>query len=283
MADNGSVLVTGATGGQGGAVARALLAAEWGVRALVRDPRGRGAEVLRALGAELVVGDLDDRESLVEAASGAHGVFSVQPSDMFDPRPDVEVRQGKNVTDAAEAAGVAHLVYSSVGGAERRSGVSHFETKAEIEAYVGAAGVPSTVLRPVFFMENWRYMLPSAHNGSRVGAVALDAGTRLQMIALADIGRIAADAFTDRDFLGRSIEIAGDELTVREIAAAFTAADGVPTRFERQPTEELRAQGAEAANMFDWIGAFGFEADIPALRGRYPGLLTLESWLRGDS
>lgn len=276
-----TVLVTGATGGQGGAVARSLLDAGWTVRALVRDPDTPRAERLKALGAELLIGDLDDPASLRAAAQGAHGVFSVQPADMADPHPEVEVRQGRNVADAAAAAGVAHLVYSSVGGAERGSGVAHFETKAEIEASIEAVGVPATVLRPAFFMENWLYLVPEAEHGERVGAIALDADTSLQMIALVDIGRIVADAFgAPAEFAGRKIEIAGDELTVRQVAEACTWVDGVPTRFERQPSEALRAEAPEVAKMFDWCNDKGYEADIVALRKRYPELLTFEEWLR---
>ncbi|GIH97238.1 NmrA/HSCARG family protein [Planobispora siamensis] len=283
MSDTKTILVTGATGGQGGAVARSLLDGGWAVRALVRDPYGRGAMDLRALGARPVAGDLDDPRSLRAAARGAHGVFSVQPADLADPRPEVEVRRGRNVADAAEAAGVAHLVYSSVGAVGRGSGVAHFETKAEIEAYIDGLGVPATVLRPVFFMENWLSMMPRARDGERVASIALDPGTSLQMIALADIGRIAADAFgRPHESVGRKIEIAGDELTVRQIAEAFTRADGVPTRFERQPIGELRAVAGEVANMFAWFDEKGYGADIAALRERYPRLLTFEAWLRGN-
>ncbi|SUA45072.1 SDR family NAD(P)-dependent oxidoreductase [Nocardia africana] len=171
-----TVLVTGATGGQGGAVARSLLARGYAVRALVRDPRKPRAATLTALGADVVVGDLDDPHSVRAAARGVSGIFSVQPADPTDPRPETEVRQGKNVADAAAAEGIDHLIYSSV-AARRGSGVAHFETKADIEAYIDALGVPATVLRPVFFMENWRYLLPAAVGGERIGALALGAET----------------------------------------------------------------------------------------------------------
>ncbi|MCC9308080.1 NmrA/HSCARG family protein [Kitasatospora sp. RB6PN24] len=275
-----AVLVTGATGGQGGVVARTLLARGWAVRALVRDPDSPRAKALQELGADLVRGDLGDPGSLRAAARGAYGVFSVQPSDPADPNPELEVRQGGNVADAARAAGVAHLVYSSVGGAERRSGVPHFETKAAIEAHLAAGGVPATVLRPVFFMENWRHLLPPPEGGERVGAIALDHDTPLQMIALTDIARIAAEAFAHpEEFVGRQLEIAGDELTVRQVADAFTRADGIPTRFTRLPIAELHSQVPDLAAMFDWLSGHGFRADLAALRARHPELLTLESWL----
>jgi uncharacterized protein YbjT (DUF2867 family) len=140
------------------------------------------------------------------------------------------------------------------------------------------------VLRPVFFMENWRYMLPTPDEGDRIGSVALAPDTPLQMIALADIARIAADAFADPEhFLGRRLEIAGDELTPTRIAAAFAAADGVPTRLDQQPLEQLRTHSEDLAAMFGWLDTHGFRADLPALRTRYPELLTLDAWLRtGD-
>ncbi|MES4901515.1 MULTISPECIES: hypothetical protein [unclassified Streptomyces] len=90
----------------------------------------------------------------------------------------------------------------------------------------------------------------------------------------------SADAFENPDgFLGKKLEIAGDELTVRRIAEVFSRVDGVPTRFERQPIDELRAEAEQAANMFGWLNEKGFQADIGALRARYPELLTLETWL----
>lgn len=274
------ILVTGATGGQGGAVARALLGRGQRVRALVRDPDAPAVRALAGLGAEPVSGDLDDPASLRAAARGARGVFSVQPCDLAVPDPETEVRRGRNVADAAVDAG-AHLVYSSAAAAGHGSGVAHFDSKEEIEDYVESAGVPATVLRPVFFMENWRYMLPEPGAGERVVPIALDADTPLQLIALADIGRIAAAAFAGPDeFAGRRIDIAGDELPVRRIAEVFAAADGVPTRFERLPDGELRAQNPEVAKMYAWINDKGFRADPAALRARHPGLLTLEAWLR---
>jgi uncharacterized protein YbjT (DUF2867 family) len=279
MSNNRIVLVTGATGGQGGAVARSLLGRGWQVRALVRDPDKPAARDLAALGAQLHVGDMDDPQSLRAAAQQAYGVFSVQPDFPADPRPEAEVRQGRNVADAAASAGVAHLVYSSVGAVGRNSGVAHFHSKEEIEAYIDALGVPATVLRPVFFMENWRYLLPPANGGERVGALALDPDTSLQMIALRDIGRIAADAF-DRPghLLGRKLDIAGDELTPGQISDVFAKADGIPTRFEPLPIEQLRAHAEQLALMFTWFNEHGFRADIATLRRQYPGLLTLEDW-----
>ncbi|MFE5948693.1 NmrA/HSCARG family protein [Streptomyces sp. NPDC056480] len=284
MLDRKIILVTGATGGQGGAVARALIGRGWAVRALVRDPDQGRARDLELLGAELAVGDMDDLNSLLSAAQGAYGLFSVQPANLADSPSDAEVRRGMNVADAAVITGIRHLVYSSVGGAERRSGIAHFDSKAQIEQYIDALGVPATVLRPVFFMENWPLMVPQVRDGERVALLALDAETPLQMIALSDIGWIAAAAFADpASYIGTKIEIAGDELTVRQVGETITEAGGIPTRFERPPSEALRGEAGEGtANMFDWLNEKGFHADILALRARFPHLLTLRAWLSAN-
>lgn len=278
--DKKTVLVTGATGGQGGAVARALLSSGWAVRALVRDPDTQQAQDLKALGADLATGDLNDADQVTKAAQGAYGIFSVQRADLVNPQPKTEITQGRNVADAAKAAGVHHLVYSSVAAVGKGSGVTHFDTKGEIEDYIASLHLPATVLRPVFFMENWAYMLPEPADGTRTGPFALDAGTTLQMIALSDIGRIAADVFTNPgEFTGKTIEIAGDELSVEKIAETFTVSDGIPTSFTRLPSAKLHANSQELGNMFDWLNATGYQADIKALRERHPGLLTLQAWL----
>jgi uncharacterized protein YbjT (DUF2867 family) len=276
-----TVLVTGATGKQGGAVVRRLLGTGCAVRAFVRDADRPAAKELGALGAELAVGDLDDPGSLAAAARGVHGVFAPQPGDLPEPRADVSLRRGRAVVDAAAAAGVAHLVYSSAAPVGRGSGVPHFEAMAEVEAYLGASGVPATVLRPVFFMENWSYLMGEVQGGERAGAVALDADRPLQMIAVADIARIAADCFRrPGEFAGATLEIAGDELTVRQVGEAFTAVDGVPARIARTPVEELRATAPYLVDFYTWLNGAGYRADLGGLRRRWPDLLTFEAWLR---
>src|SRR5687768_11494908 len=148
------IAVTGATGQQGGAVARKLLADGWQVRALTRDTDKPVAQELASLGAELVPGDMDDRVQLDSVFQGAYGVFSVRNYWLANGGFEGEIRQGKNVVDAASAAGVKHLVYSSVGSAHRGMGQKHFDSKWQIEQYIHSSSVPYTVLRPVFFMEN---------------------------------------------------------------------------------------------------------------------------------
>jgi len=274
-----TVLVLGATGRQGGATARALAARGFAVRALTRDSAKPAARALVGIGAAIVKGDLDDVRSLRIAMEGVQGVFSVQTP--YGPGgTERETREGIAVAEAAKDAGVEHLVYSSVGGAERSTGIPHFESKYRTEQHVRATGIHATILRPVFFMENFASAGPREVAGALVLRMALSAGTRLQMIAAEDIGVFAALAFEGRDGIaGQSIEIAGDELTMTEVSAAFGAVTGRNVRYERQPLAELEAKSAETAKMFAWFEAGGYQADIAALKRRNPGLTTLAAWL----
>src|SRR5437016_4263528 len=146
-----SVLVTGATGKQGGHVARLLLKKGYNVHALTRKPDSPGAKALASLGAKIVAGDLNDRASVERAAEGVDAIFAM--STPFEAGTEVEVKQGVNVVDAAEAKG-KYLVYSSVGGANRNTGIPHFESKWRVEQQITKVGLDAAVLGPVYFMEN---------------------------------------------------------------------------------------------------------------------------------
>jgi uncharacterized protein YbjT (DUF2867 family) len=276
---DGPVLVIGSTGLQGGAVASELLRRGRGVHALTRIPGSAAARLLAEQGATVVHGDLDDTASIRRAMSGARAVFSVLT---ITRGPDVEVRQGKAVADAARHAGVEHVVYSSVDGAERGSRIPHFESKWAIEQHLQALEVPTTVLRPTAFMDNYRTVSrPALVDGTLVMASPLPPGRPLQMLAAADLGVFAADAFQQPDdHIGTAIALAGDELTGLEIAEAFADATGIPARYQQQPIEAVRSFSDDLARMYQWLDAFGYEADTTALRARHPGLRTLRHWLR---
>ncbi|WRO13556.1 NmrA/HSCARG family protein [Streptomyces cyaneofuscatus] len=269
MTDRKIILVLGGTGNQGGATARELLSRGWSVRALVRDPDKPEAQALKELGAVLVRGDLEDVASLRAAAEGVHGIFSVQALAYEPETLAAEVRHGKAVADVAKEAGVTHFVYSSVGGAERGTGIDHFESKAEIERHIKALGLPATILRPVFFMNNLLHFADV--EGERVMSLPVEPDKPMQFIASDDIGVFAADAF-DRpaEFIGREIELAGDEITFPQVAEVYERITGTPSRLEPTPIEE---------RMFAWFAEEGYQADIPALRELHPGLLTFEQFL----
>src|SRR5262249_13671550 len=279
MTTNGkTVLVIGATGRQGGASARRLLERGWAVRALVRDPAAPAARALAERGAALVQGDLDDRASVERALAGAyggHGVRAYPPQD-----PAREVRQGTTVVDAARAAGVGHLVYSSAAGADRRIGIPETDSKWTIEEHVRSSGVPATILRPVYFMDNLDFMRPWILGGT--WSMPLPASRSLQLIAADDIGAFAALAFErPGELVGRALEIAGDELTMLGIAETLERVTGRTVHFAEMPIEQARGFDANLATLCEWLRTHGFAADITALRALRPELLTLEAWLTG--
>jgi uncharacterized protein YbjT (DUF2867 family) len=176
---------------------------------------------------------------------------------------------------------VAHLVYSSVGGAERSSGVPHFESKWNVEQHIHKLGLPATTLRPTMFHEVFQDMGPRLVNGELVLGLWLRPDVPVQLIATSDIGAFAADAFDDpATWLGRQVEIAGDELTGPQMAEAFELVSGIPTRFEQLPIEALRAVREDLATMFDWFDRDGYRADLHELRRIRPDLINLETWLR---
>jgi uncharacterized protein YbjT (DUF2867 family) len=268
------IAVTGATGQQGGVVARKLLADGWQVRALTRDSAKPAAEELASLGAQIVPGDLDSRADLDQAFQGAYGVFSVQNFWLPNVGMEGEVRQGKSVADAAKAAGVQHLVYTSVGGSDRAPGVMHFESKWQIEQYIHSLNIPFTILRPVAFMDNYNWSRAYILNGVFNG-FGLRPEKGLQIIAAEDIGVFAALAFANpQEYMGKTLEIAGDELTEPQIAAAFTKVIGRPVTLAAG-----RQNDEENAAMTRFFNNQGYSADIASLRKRHPGLLTFEQYL----
>src|SRR5689334_23559370 len=207
MTSDRTILITGVTGHQGGAVARALQGGGFHLRGLTRKPDSEGAVALARDGVDIVKGDLDDETSLRRALTGAWGVFGVQNAG--EAGVEREEAQGKRLATLAREAGGEHYVYTSVGSAHKRTGIPHFDSKWRIEEAVRALRFPShVILRPVFFMEN--LLAPFSLQGSTL-AWALGPSSRLQMIAVEDIGWFGARAFTDAAALNsREIDLAGD-------------------------------------------------------------------------
>ena len=260
----GPILITGATGQQGGAVLRELLRGGHMVRAMTRKPEGDPAKSSAARGVEIVKADLDDAASLSRALRGVWGLFAVENT--WEAGVEREEEQGKRLIDVARESGVQHFVYTSVGSAHRHTGIPHFENKWRVEQKLRGAGLPSwVVIRPAFFMENLAspWFKPSIDQGRLV--VALDPKTKLQMIAVADIGGYGRVAFERYESMnGRSIDIAGDEKTMPETAAIIGKASGKAVTFERQPIEQVRQYNADFAAMLEWFDRVGYNADIAA-------------------
>jgi uncharacterized protein YbjT (DUF2867 family) len=279
---DGTILVFGGTGRQGGAAARELLRRGRAVRALVRDPQAPAAAALAAEGAVLVPGDLEDEASLRAAMSGVAGVFSVQAF-RVPGGVEAEERHGKAVADAAAEAGVTHFVYTSVGGADRSSGIPHFESKWNVEQHIAKLGLPATILRPVMFADVFRDVGPRRLDGQLTLGLWIRPEVSVQVIAPSDIGAFAADAFADpQSWIGRELEIAGDDLTGPQMAETFGRVAGEPVRYAQLPIDKLRAVREDLAAMFDWLDREGYQASLPELRRLRPNLVTLEDWLRDN-
>lgn len=277
----GTIAVTGATGLQGGAVSRALLRDGWHVRALTRDPGSKAARSVGALGAEVVQADMDDRRSLERAFADVAGVFAVQNHHISGY--EGEVRQAKNVTDAAKRLAVPQVVYGAAGIGRRGTGVGSWETKVDVVEYMHAQGLPVTILRPMAFMElmtaskffpaasTW-HVMPKVMGGDRpVGWIAVD-----------DLAAVTVKAFTDPErFVGRDLALVADVLSVDEARQTWRAVMGkAPRRFPMPVRLFERFVGVDETTMWRWLRANEIDLDTRPTRNLHPTALTVEAWLR---
>ncbi len=275
------ILVTGATGKQGGAVARHLLKSGYKVKAMTRKPDSEKAKILKGLGAELIQGDYDDAKFLDRALDGIWGVFAVQNT--LEAGVEREEEQGKRFAELARKKGVFHFVYTSVGSAHRNTGIPHFDNKWRIEETVRSLNFPSyAILRPVFFMENFvsPWFLPELMQGKL--QMGLRPGTKLQMIAVDDIGKFGLMLFEHHEKMnGVEIDIAGDARTMPETAAILGRAMGRKIEFVEVPKEEVRKFSEDNAIMLEWFDRVNYDVDIAALEKRYGiGVAKLDDWAR---
>lgn len=284
----GPVLVIGASGQQGRATTQHLLERGWEVHAFVRNIEAPAAVALRAQGANLVEGDLDDAESIRAAMDGAYGVFMMltmmEGIHITTEGIAAERRRGTQVADIAKEFGVAHFVYSSLRGAGQNTGVEYFAAKEAIETHIGELGLPATVLRPTFFMDNLNgFNRPVLdENGELVVNLPVRSDIAMSLISTQDIGAYAAIAFDRPErFLGRTVPLAGDYLTPPQIAEVIGRHAGLPARSNQVALEQVRAFDKHVGQMFTHFNERpDGPLDIAALRAEHPGLLDLAAWLR---
>src|SRR5256884_5579570 len=291
MAETKTILVAGATGQQGGAVARELMKRGHRVFGLTRSTSK--FKDLATAGIEGVQGDLTDKTSLAPLLRNADGFFIVttpfEPD--FSVHPEKEVQQGKNAIDAAKAAKVSHVVLASVASADEDTGIPHFESKAKVERHLKASRVPHTITRPVAFMDNYAspWMVSSLRGGIMQGPVP--PRSRQQLVAVKDIGEIVAPAFENpRMALGKTVEPPGDEVDLRHLPAALSTKVGHPIRYAEQSEEEARKiMGDDGLRMFQFFKTKGYHVDIPALEAawgyrmtRFPEFLDTVDWARAQ-
>jgi uncharacterized protein YbjT (DUF2867 family) len=278
MAQKLTVVVMGSTGKQGGGVARGLIARGHKVRAVTRDPNSCQAKLLAHAGAALVAASLEDSAAIRKALEGATSLFAVTvPSG----GTDAETRQGIAAADAAKAVGV-HLVFTSVGSANRQTGIPHFDSKYEVEKHIAKIGVRATILAPVAFMENLYFIKEQLAKG--IYASALPPARALAQVAVADIGEVAVRVLEDADrFTGRRFDLAGDELTGNEALAILSRVTGRPFTYYQVPLDVIRQRmGEDAVRMYEWFDRVGFAVDRAALRREFPdvALHDFESWAK---
>ena len=279
MTSDRTILITGVTGHQGGAVAQALRGTGFHLRGLTRKPDSERAAALAGHGVEVVKGDLDDEATLRHALAGAWGVFGVQNA--AEAGVEREEAQGKRLATLAREAGVEHYVYTSVGSAHERTGIPHFDNKWRIEETVRGLGFPShVILRPVFFMDNFLspWFKPGIDQGKLM--IGLKPTTALQMIAVKDIGKYGLLAFEQAEELNRrEIDLAGDAHTMPQAAQILSKAAGRTITFQPVPIAEVRKASEDYALMLEWFDRVGYDADIPGNAKRY-GIkpTTLAEW-----
>lgn len=278
--DKRPILVFGATGRQGGSVAKALLKAQWPVRAIVLDATGTASLKLRNAGVELVQGSFEDRDTIRSAMKDAHGVFSVLPGNLT---AEDEVLHGVAIADIAAETGIKHFVYSSGASAgDVLTGVPRFDAKPRIEAHIRKLSIATTIIRPMIFME--MLVRPGfwLDQGRLVSLIRPDHA--IHLTAVEDIGKFAAAVFADKGrFGGKTMKIASDRVTGRELETAFTEAAGRPITYERFPDDVL-AENADLAHMAKSLedGPLSERVDLDAMREINPELLSLRSWLAGS-
>ncbi|MGW9129886.1 NmrA/HSCARG family protein [Streptomyces sp. NPDC055681] len=274
------VAVLGATGGQGGAVVRALLDGGHVVRAVVRDPAGPRAHTLLERGVVVVPGDLGDATSLVNPFTGVDAVFAVTTP--FQDGPEAEVEQGRAIVRAAAQAEVPHLVLASVASAGRSTGVPHFDSKQRIEEILIQEGPPWTVVAPTYFFDNLLGDLQGLQSGRL--ELPLPADRPLQQLARRDLGALVAAVVSDRErHVGLRIEAASDAPTPAQMAAVLQRVLHRHVEPVQVPLAVVHESSADMGAMWDFLNREGYRVDIEALQRSYPDIAwtTFADWSAG--
>jgi uncharacterized protein YbjT (DUF2867 family) len=277
------IVVIGATGRQGGAVARHLLTEGWQVRALTRNPQSERAQALAALGATVVQGNMEDPASLDQAFAGAYGVYSVQ--NPYIDGPEAEIRQGKHVAESAKAAGVQHLVYGSAGVGKQATGIPSWDSKLQIEQHAHELSLPLTILRPTAFMELMvdKELYPAVA-AWHVMPKLMGSARKVPWLCTDDLGAIAATVFArPDDFVGQDLKLASDEKSIDECRVIYRAVMGKnPPRFPIPVWLFARFGfvGKDLLAMYRWLRTGNLEVDPAMTRAIHPGALSVEEWLR---
>ena len=276
-----TALITGISGQAGPYLAEFLLEKGYRVRALTRNKESYKAKELEKLGAEIVEGDFGYAPTLIDAMEGVDGVFAMTTP--FEKGTNFELKSGYLLEHAAIALGVKHFIYSSVASSDQETGVSHFKTKFKIENFIKSKRILYTIIRPVYFMENFlsNWMLSELSQG-RI-STTLKKDRKLQMITVEDIANIVVYIFEHRDsFLGKTIEIASDEISMEEATEIISKSLGKHFKYHELKYEDITDLGEDFVNLYKWLNEEGFKVNIPKLHSEYPEINwhSFEEWVR---
>src|ERR1700745_3386924 len=257
-----AVVVTGGTGKQGGSVVKNLLERGHEVRAVTRTTDSAKARELANAGVTLVRASLEDTAALTKALERATSLFAMTTP--YEGGTQAETRQGISAADAAKAAGV-HLVFTSVGSANRQTGVPHFDSKYEVEKHIAKVGVRATILRPVAFMENLFFIREQLAKGTY--ASALSPTRALAQVAVSDIGAVAVRVLEEpARFTDKRFDLAGDELSGNDAMSILSRVTGRSFSYYQVPLDVVRQlMGQDAVGMYEWFDRVGFAVDRAAL------------------
>jgi uncharacterized protein YbjT (DUF2867 family) len=281
MNDSKIIFIAGATGNQGGAVARNLVRNGFSIKALTRNPASAKAQKLKEINAEIIKGDLDDPDTYRRHLKGVRGVFCVLG---FENGKEKEIQQGITLANLAKENAVSHFLYSSVIGCDLRTGVPHWESKFVIENHIKKIGLPYTIIRPAALYEN--FLIPQVRSRLLKDKLVLPADKNKvqQYISVEDIGRISTTLFMNPEtYTSKTINLAVEQMDGLQLAGTFSKVSGKETKYQKLPKLITRlAMGKDLYKMFRWINENDvvFVKDLNAFKKEFPGLLSLEEWIR---
>ena len=276
-----TIFVAGATGNQGGAVARSLISKGFKVKALTRNPSSVSAQSLEKLQAEIVTGDLNNTDTFHNHFRDVDGIFAVLT---YQNGIDKEIKQGMNLANLAKEYGIKHFLYSSVIGADLNTGIPHWESKFKIENHIKQINLPHTIIRPVSLFEN--FLIPQVKSRIVKGKLAspVNKGVVQQFISSKDIGEISTKIFMNPDqYLGKTLIVAAEEMDMKGVAAIFSEALGKEIKYQKLPNLITRlVMGRDHYKMFKWVNEHDavFLKDLEAFRKEYPDLTGLKLWIK---
>ena len=283
MGEGKTVLVTGATGQQGGSIGKRLTAKGYQVLGLTRNPEAPAAKNLENLGMEMIQGNFDDAPGLEAACKKVEVLYLMGTP--FEAGPETETAQGVAAIDAAKAAGIKHLVYSSVGSADKKTEIPHFDSKYRVEQHLESADIPYTILGPVWFMENATspWYLPELKQGRL--PMPMPSDRAVQQIAVDNIGGVAVAVIEGGSrYFGKRIDLAGDELSCARMTEILAEASGKDITYVEVDLDAMREQNEDWARMFEWFDRVGYDVDIEGLKQEFPeaGWVTFKEWARAQ-